>query len=520
MFSGQGQSVALWWMALLPLLAGYVLGQRAALGWLAMLGLVVTAVHLSPFLVVPRPEFLSGGLDLWVRQISAAIVGLLVGGSTVQALRLQRAELTEARDRAQSAVKARASFLAGISHELRTPLTGLLGMTEIMRQEPDGAGREATISEIVRNGEVLARLIEQILEFSRIDEAGADLQLGVHDPRVLVEDALMSSAPTAWEKGLVLTHVIDPDVEGMIRCDGQRLGQVLSNLVNNAVKYTDAGFVHVRLFQDGEQLALSVEDSGPGLNAEQIELALVPFKRLRHGPIPGTGLGLPSVDSWCRSMGGALTIDSEPGVGSTFTARVVAEVVARAALGTPTVTADIADLRLRESVLNALGTLPESTSARLVDGLVQINTPTSEVRVRWPVRLARLAPAPIAPVAERTPSPVQRVVVVDDVPVIRLVVSRFVELAGAEVAAFCDGAGAMEHLESNDADLVLLDMWLAEELGPNVARSLHERWPDLRIVAMSASVQAEDRQTWLDAGVTEFLAKPIDVQELGIILEG
>lgn len=520
LLSGQGASVSLWWMALLPVMAGYMLGGRAARGWLAVVVVAMTLVHMSSWWVTIEPELVSTNLDVWARQVVIALLGVLAGTATVSTLRSQRRQLTVARDQAQVAVKARAAFLAGISHELRTPLTGLLGMTELMRQEPEGEGREATIHEIVRNGEVLAQLVEQILEFSRIDEAGADLQEGVFDPRVLLEDAIMASAPTAWDKGLTLTHVVDPSVEGLIRCDGQRLRQVMSNLVNNAVKYTQEGFVHVHVGHTGEWLEVTVEDSGPGLTREEVTLALVPFKRLSHGSIPGTGLGLPSVHAWCRSMGGDLRIESQPGRGSTFTARVVASVVAHASLEAPPPEVDIAEPRLRDSVASALTTLQQPASAHLVDGLVEVTTPRGVVRLRWPARLQRRSSEDVLPASTRKTSPARRVVVVDDVPVIRTVVCRLVQASGAEVVAFDNGTDALTHLQGHEVDLVLLDMWLTNEQGPDVARRIHAQWPDLRVVAMSASVQAEDQRAWHDAGVSEFLPKPIDVQALDRILQG
>lgn len=254
----------------------------------------------------------------------------LAGERLKLAERLDR--IGRARAEIEAANEAKSRFLATVSHEIRTPLNGVLGMADLMldtRLDPEQANYARAIK---TSGEALLTLIEEILDFSRI-EAGK-LAIAEEDVEIapLLEGVIELLAPRAQGKGLEIATHVACDVPAVIRADGNRLRQVVTNLAGNAVKFTESGGVGLTLARHGaEGLAIRIEDTGPGISADRQEAIFAEFEQAdretaaRHG---GTGLGLAISRRLARLMGGDITLESTEGRGSVFTLLLPLEPVA------------------------------------------------------------------------------------------------------------------------------------------------------------------------------------------------
>ena len=234
-------------------------------------------------------------------------------------------ELRQARDRAEAASRAKSDFLAMMSHEIRTPMNGVLGMAGMLRSTPLNNRQQEMVDLVLQSGGALVSIIDDILDFAKI-EAG-QLELREQDVPIddLVEGVVDVLAPEATSKGLEIVSVISPDLSETIRGDTGRLRQVLLNLAGNAVKFTDEGGVTLRVLTVEGGIEIQVEDTGIGISTDDKARLFRPFSQLdssrarRYG---GTGLGLAISDKMMRQMGGEIGVESEPGKGSRFWIRI------------------------------------------------------------------------------------------------------------------------------------------------------------------------------------------------------
>lgn len=378
-------------------------------------------------------------------------------------------ELRVARDAADEANRAKSAFLANMSHELRTPLNGVIGYAQVLQKSPRLTGGDRERLEIVQaSGEHLLRMINEVLDLSKIEAGKLELSPAPFHLPQLLRDIAANHAPRAREKGLEfrLATPTAPPLPDLVLGDGQKLRQVLDNLVGNAVKFTPRGSVvlEVRPAPD-ERFDFTVTDTGVGLTAADQARLFQPFHQAADGrpPEPGTGLGLAIAQRLVRLMGGELTLASARGTGSTF---------------------------------------------------------------RFAVPLATLADT--ARPAERGASrvtgyrgPRRRLLVVDDIGINRSLLFDLLAPLGFEVRTAPDAAGALAEAEQFAPEAVLLDLRLPDADGLEVARQLRGRpaGERLKVIAMSASVLAFNRDDAFAAGCDDFLAKPFREGDLLALLQ-
>ena len=236
-------------------------------------------------------------------------------------------ELRFERDRAAAADVAKSQFLSRVSHELRTPLNAILGFSQLLELDPTiGAHQQQWVQQVLQGGRHLLDLMDDILDLSSAQTGQLSMNIEVQPFRPVVAEVCAMFELPARQAGVDLIDGVPVDGLPCVQADRRRLKQVLSNLLSNAIKYNRAGgWVRIGAQQDGDQLAITVTDNGPGLSAEQQARLFRPFERLgaQRGSVAGTGLGLALARELAEAMGGTLGVRSAPGAGATFELRLL-----------------------------------------------------------------------------------------------------------------------------------------------------------------------------------------------------
>ena len=393
-------------------------------------------------------------------------------------LELANATIREAKEAAESASVAKSQFLANMSHEIRTPLTAILGFAEnLLDQSASELERRDAVKTILRNGEHLLGILNDILDLSKIEAGKLSVERIEVAPTRLAADVIAIMRVRAEAKGLSLALRYTSPIPEKILTDPTRLRQILINLLGNAIKFTERGGVElcVRLEPNGgePQMRFDVIDSGIGMTDAQVQRLFEPFSQAdgsttrRFG---GTGLGLAISRQLARFLSGDVTVESEPGRGSTF------------------------------SVTVATGPL---------EGIPLIENPSEAQQ-----STGQYEPVDLSAVRLRA-----RILLVEDSPDSQLLISSFLRKLGADVDTANNGTSGVEKAlaarrSQSPFDLVLMDIQMSGLDGYAATRRLRQEGFRQPVIALTANAMSGDREECLAAGCDDYAVKPINRAEL------
>tara|TARA_B110001454_G_scaffold28073_1_gene27483 strand:- start:85532 stop:87610 length:2079 start_codon:yes stop_codon:yes gene_type:complete len=393
--------------------------------------------------------------------------------------KISEEKLVIAQQQAVSANMAKTYFLANMSHEIRTPMSAILGFTELLlNPKQNEFERQHAISTIHRNGKQLLNVIDEILDISKIEAGRLEIEIIEFNLTDLLYDIKSLLAIKTEEKRLDLKFILETFIPEKIQSDPTRIRQILTNIVSNAIKFTEKGAVQVRVRWIGDQLAedgtleMTVEDSGVGIKNDQVERLFQPFAQVDSSTtrlFGGTGLGLALSKKLAQALGGNVTLEStQADYGSTFKIQIKARPV---------------------------------PYCNWVNGFKSLDQEREDISFEN------------VEVTENSLKGIN-ILLVEDAPDNQMVIGMFLNSAGAKVDFADNGYEGISKASEGNYDIILMDIQMPKLDGYEATRILRKRGFELPIVALTAHALMEERTRCLNAGCTEHFTKPVNSEKL------
>lgn len=463
------------WLFLIPVLMSFLISRRAGWSWTAVIVVVFTVIAYLTFdQRLPHNTPLGKQHEIYNFLVYVVITGILIaitmifqGFSKKAMLEIENRnnELEAKRQELQSILDIRDQFIASVSHELRTPMNAIMGFNELIRESQFGNDKAQDILQLThQSGEHLLTVINDVLDYSQFQSG----KLGIHPEAFELRKTLDSASALFSSRiksmRLSFTSEIDETLPEWILADRHRLMQILVNLLGNAIKFTQQGFVQLKVSRSGADLLFEVKDSGIGISTEQQGLVFERFSQATsqtQSTYGGNGLGLAISKRLAELMGGSIGVRSDIGVGSTFWFKLP---------------------------LNA-SLAPENTersSAKLLD--------IRELPLKF--------------------------LIVDDMPINRLLLKQMLlmECPNAKISEAENGLTALLLIKITPFDMVFLDMVMPQMDGIEACHRMRTELPHPEnktpVLGLTANVNPIDRERFVQAGVDGFLLKPFDCKAL------
>lgn len=426
------------------------------------------------------------------------------------------AELNEARCRAERANAHKSEQLTNISHEIRTPLNGIVGALRLLGRTECDANQHDLVDTALKCSGHLLEIINNLLDFSRIESGQMVVTPSVQDPLVLIDQAMLTVQLPAQDKGLALRCQVDSSFPSQFLTDGLRLRQILINLLGNAVKFTREGCVTLSAWSAEGRVCFSVRDSGPGIPPEKYAEVFIAFRQL-EGFVAGSGLGLPIARSLAQLLGGDLRLIPVES-GACFQLELP---LGEASPGRAADCGPIAAPERLHPQLRAWGYAPHAGENPALDAPELAFLPARLRQHLEPDRTPDISlreeALPVSPWS-------LNVLLVDDVDTNRDIVGRMVRQQGHRVWEAASGEDALALGRAHVFDLVLMDMRMPGLSGGETVALWRDEAsgmldPDCPIVALTANAQPGERERLLGAGFDEYLTKPVSPEMLARALD-